>query len=143
MFKAKFTGLKEVITRLEQFDKKLALGVDEELSKGALNISLQARLRCPKGRRQRIASSIAADIASKYRKTVTVGVSFAPFVEFGTGVRVFQTPEFNFTPEMREYAREFYVNGLGKEPARPFLLPSFEVEKPQILKRIKENVFKF
>lgn len=142
MFKIKIHGLSEVLKRIESYDKKLADGVDDILSQGAVNIAETARLRAPKGKSGALSASIMADTSMKYRKLVSVGVSYAPFVEFGTGSRVFDTKNgFTFTKEMRDYAMDFYVSGKGRLPATPFLFPAYTEEILKIRKQIKKLFF--
>lgn len=141
MIRVQINGLREVMKRIEKVDKALATKVGDELTTGARNIESQAKAYAPKGRTGELAGSIEADVSQPYDKRVSVSAPYAPFVEFGTGVRVFQNPSFNFTPEIRAYAMEFYVNGLGKQPAHPYLFPAFEQEKLQIIKRIKKVLF--
>ena len=141
MFKAEIKGLKELQLKIERYDKDLSVRIDKELSDGAENIAVMARSKAPKGRSGKLGASISADVTRKFNKSISVGVIYAPYVEFGTGVKVFQNPSFNFTPEMRLYAREFYVTGKGKQPAHPFLFPSFVIEKKRIIDRIKQVLF--
>lgn len=142
MFKTTIQGLAGVLKKIESYDKKLATDVDDILSEGANNIASAARIRAPKGKSGALAASISADTSMKYRKTVGVGVSYAPFVEFGTGVRVFDNKDgFTFTPEMRAYAMDFYVSGKGRLPSSPFLFPAYEAEVIEIKKRIKKLLF--
>lgn len=140
MFKTTIQGLSGVLKKIESYDKKLAADVDDILSEGANNIARSAAARAPKGKSGALAASISADTSMKYRKAVTVGVSYGPFVEFGTGSRVFDTG-FQFTPEMRAYAMEFYVSGKGRLPPSPFLFPAYTEEVIKIKERIKQLFF--
>ncbi len=140
MFKAKIEGLNAVLKKIEQYNKALAEGVDLELNEAAINIANNARILAPKGKTKELANSIGFDISKKYNKSVFVDASYAAFVEFGTGSRVFDAP-FQFTPEMKDYAREFFVSGKGKMPARPYLFPSYTKELIQIRTRLKRLFF--
>lgn len=141
MFNVEIQGLTQVLSKIEAYSKELADGLDEELSLAAENVANMARVRAPKGRSGQLAASITADIGQRFSKTVSVPVLYAPYVEFGTGLKVFKSPSFNFTPEMKAYAMEFYVSGLGKEPPLPYLFPSLEVEKVRLMTRIKQRFF--
>jgi HK97 gp10 family phage protein len=141
MFKTEIKGLKELQVKLEQYDKNLANKIDEQLSIGAENIAVLAKSKAPVGRSGKLGASISADVSQRFSKSISVGVPYGAFVEFGTGSKVFKTPEFNFTPEMKAYALEFFVSGKGKQPASPFLFPSLEIEKKRIIFRIKEVLF--
>ena len=66
---------------------------------------------------------------------------YAPYVEFGTGTEVSKgfAKEYGVAPEgLPEYAMEFFVNGKGRLPARPFLFPAWFKEQREFMKRIKE-----
>lgn len=141
-FKASIQGLSETLRKIEKYNTQLAVDIDGQLTVAANNVANAARLRAPKGKTGLLTASIRTDTSVKYSKKVEVAHFVAPYVEFGTGVKVFQNPVFNFTPEMRAYAREFYVSGKGRQPAQPYLFPSLEAEKPKLLNRIKEVLFK-
>lgn len=141
MFNVEIKGLNQVLSNTEKYSKDLANGIDQELSTAAENVAVMAKVRAPKGRTGELVSSISANISTKFSKSISASAPHAPFVEFGTGVRVFKTPEFNFTPEVRAYAREFFVSGKGRQFPHPFLFPSLEVEKPRLITRIKERLF--
>ena len=53
-------------------------------------------------------------------------VHYAPYVEFGTGYGFKDYP----FEEWEEYARDFYVNGLGRMLPSPYLFPAFQKNKP-------------
>jgi HK97 gp10 family phage protein len=140
-FQVEVQGLSQLKKKLDNFDKNLSTGVDEELSVGAINIENKARQLAPHGKTGELGASIFSNVSRPFQKEVGSSLFYAPFVEFGTGVNVFKGP-FEFTPEMRAFAREFFVSGKGILPAQPFLFPALIEEKPNIIKRIKEKVFK-
>ncbi len=142
MYNVSIQGLPEVLQKIESYSKELADGIDNDLSTAAKNTAALAIARAPFGRTGQLKGSIRANTTIRFSKTVSATVIHAPYVEFGTGLKVFKTPSFNFTPEMRAYAREFYVSGRGREPAQPFLFPSLEIEKVRLINRIKERLFK-
>lgn len=136
-------GLRETLQKIEAYSVKIADDIDNELSTAVKNVRDQARVRAPKGKSGLLAASINADTSVRFRKSVGSPLYHAPFVEFGTGSQVFKNKiGFVFTPEMRVFAMEFYITGLGRMPASPYLFPSYEGEKPKLLNRIKEVLFK-
>jgi len=141
-YTAKIAGLDQVLRNIERYSKELADGIDKEISTGAKNIAVSAALKAPKGKSGELGGSISVLNPVKYSYAVSVSAPYAPFVEFGTGLRVFKTPEFNFTPEIRAYARQFFVSGKGRLYPTPFLFPAYEYEKLQIVKRVKAILFK-
>ncbi len=140
MFKAKIEGLSSVLRKIESYDKKLAVDVDVILSEGMNNVAINAAILAPVGKSGALGGYIKADTSVKYHKSVTVYAPYAAYVEFGTGSRVFDSP-FQFTPEMKAYAMDFFVTGRGRMPARPFLFPAYTAEVIKIRQRIKQLFF--
>lgn len=138
MFNVKIEGLQEVLSKIESYSKELFADVDAELSAGVENIAGKARAAAPIGNSGELSSSISHGKRGNYSYFVSVSASYAPYVEFGTGSKVFKTPIFNFTPEMRDYAREFFVSGKGRLPATPYLFPAYEAEKVKVVQRIRQ-----
>lgn len=142
-FKAQIKGLKEVIQKIEAYDKKLGNDVSTELDNGARNMASMAKAMAPMGRAGALKSTIGFSSLDKYNKEVFANAPYAAYVEFGTGSKVFQAKSgFMFTPEMRTFAMEFYVNGMGRMPARPFMFPALEAEKVEIIKRVRAILLK-
>lgn len=142
MIHLKIKGLNETLARINKYSKELAAKIDKEIKDGADNVATGARLRAPKGKTGVLAASIITGRVGSYSYFVSVPPTYAPFVEFGTGIKVFKTPEFNFSPEMKSYAREFYVSGKGKQSPSPFLFPALEKEKPRIVSRVRAILLK-
>jgi len=68
---------------------------------------------------------------------VEVKVDYAQYVEFGTGAFA---AEYLATKDkdLREYAMTFYETGRGRLPARPFLFPAAEAERPKHIERMRK-----
>lgn len=142
-FKVKIEGLDRVIKQIEAYDKKLGDDVSAELEKGAQFASEKAKQLAPNGESGRLKSSIGFASIDKYNKMFFASAPYAAYVEFGTGSRVFESKSgFAFTPEMREFAREFYVNGMGRMPATPFMFPALEIAKLEIIKNVRSLLLK-
>lgn len=141
-FKGEIQGLGKVIARIAAIDKGLATGVDNILTQGAINIQNRAKQLAPVGRSAQLGHFIFADVTGHNTKEIDAFAPYAPYVEFGTGIRVFQSKSgFEFTDEMKAYAKEFYVNGKGRQPAQPFMFPALETERPRILAAVKQLFF--
>ena len=78
--------------------------------------------------------SIALEPISELTYTVEAKAKYAPYVEFGTGGLV------DIPTGYEQYAAIFKGKGIRKVNlrARPFLIPAFENEVPQLMKRLKE-----
>ena len=138
-FQAKIQGLASVIKKIEAYDKKLGEGVSIELRTAVDNAATTARSLAPTGATNLLRSSIGSNEIDKYNKSFFANAPYAAYVEFGTGSMVFKAKSgFMFTPEMREFAKEFYVNGKGRQPATPFMFPALEQEKVKVIGRIKK-----
>lgn len=138
MFKAEIKGLDQVIKKIEQYDKTLAAKIDAELTNSAVTMSRIARAAAPQGKTGELAMSIYADVSTKFDKRVVASAPYAAYVEFGTGINVFKSRTgFTFTPEMKAYAKEFYVNGMGRMPAQPYFFPAYTFAANSLLKRLR------
>lgn len=138
-FKTKITGLREVIKKVEAYNQKMGDDISVALDNGVQFAVSQAKQLAPIGRTGALGGFISADLSRKYDKSFTAHAPYSAYVEFGTGSRVFQAKSgFMFTPEMKAFAREFYVNGMGRMPASPFMFPALELAKVEIIKNIKK-----
>lgn len=137
VFTMKAGSLEKVLKNIENYDKKVALGIDHELSEAAENVAALAKIHAPN---PKIAATIQAVTTKPYSKSVEVNHKRAAYEEFGTGRYVFQSA-YKFTSEQKAFAKLFYVNGLGTTPANPYLFPAFDVEIPKLLSRIKKVLF--
>lgn len=138
-FKGQIQGLTQLKAKLDKYNKDLSVGVDGILSDGAMQIASIARSRAPKGNQGKLPASIKADVSVPFKKTIEASAPYAAYVEFGTGSRVFENRiGFEFAPEVKEFAMEFYVNGKGKIPATPFMFPALEQGKVQIIQDVKK-----
>lgn len=65
--------------------------------------------------------------------------SYSAYVEYGTGK--FAAAYVPTLPiELQEYARTFFVNGLGRIPARPFIWPAIEKGRKDLIDRLKAQI---
>lgn len=138
-FRSEIKGMKELRDKIGRYNKSLAVDVDTVLSQGAMDIAAKARELAPEGFKGTLKNSISANIGDHDSKSISADAYYAAYVEFGTGSRVFQNNRgFTFSQEMKEFAKQFYVNGKGREPARPFMFPALEEGKVNIIKNIKK-----
>lgn len=140
-FKAEIPGLQRLIARIEQHDQNLASKVDDIFKQGATNIATSAKANVPPGvGMEEIADSITVDNSTPHSYVIGTDRLLAAYVEFGTGMFVFDS-SFPFTDEQKIYARQFYINGLGRTHSNPFLFPAMTDEAPKILARVRKLLF--
>lgn len=138
-FHSRIEGLEKVIKKIDAYDKSLSTGISLALDEGAALAASTARVTAPTGKRGLLKASIGSSSLGKYDKQFYALAPYSAYVEFGTGSRVFEAKSgFMFTPEMKEFASEFYVNGRGRMPASPFMFPALELAKKEIIKNIKK-----
>jgi hypothetical protein len=110
--------------------------VEEEIELAAFGAKGDAISKC-------ISTSVASSINVEVKPesfVLEATDKIAPYIEFGTGGQVFQTSVFNFTPEMKAYAKRFYVNGEGRTSAHPFLFPAAFDNYKEMVKNVKKRV---
>jgi len=129
-------NISDVFKKLDTLDVKLQAEVKNEMNASALTIQSSAKRLAPVDLGF-LRNSIYLKEESKENSVVyTVGAraKYAPYIEFGTGGEV------SVPAGYEELAKIFK----GKNAARvnirpqPFLIPSFEVEKPKLIERIKK-----
>ena len=102
----------------------------------SLNIERGAKRNAKSVDTGRLRSSITPD-HSGTEANVEVKVKYAQYVEFGTGAFA---AEYLATKDkdLREYAMTFFETGKGRLPARPFLFPAAEAERPKHIERMRK-----
>jgi hypothetical protein len=139
-FTMRVQGIEGVLRNIERIDRFAASGIDEELTEAAKNVAQEARITAPKRKNGNLRASISADTSTRFRKSVIAGAKYAPYVEFGTGKKVFQGA-YNFTSEEKKYAKLFFVSGKGRTRSHAYLFPAFHREIPRLQQRIKKRLF--
>lgn len=139
----KIKGLDQLIRELRKFGKDAEQIVVKEIGITAGQIEFKASNRKP----FILASTPINKKIENRGLTAKVGVEgknpFPAYVEFGTGSNftdLVNSDPSNYDSEVRELAREFYINGLGTLPAQPYLFPSFFEERPKLLENLKREL---
>lgn len=126
---AKIKGLGTVLRNMKIYSKKLKEDLTLETARSVSEIERQAKLKVIRD------YALRQSIYSKMDYTKVVGevgatLFYAPYVEFGTGLKV-KVPQ-----GYESFAMQFYVNGKGKTGPSPYLIPSFLEE----MKNYKKNI---
>lgn len=128
-------GFEKVFGKLEKLNEKLDEAIDNELKASALNVETNAKIDCPVDMgtlRRSIHYDAGINGKSKYHAVLS-NLKYAPYVEFGTGGKV------SVPKGYEEYAMLFKgkkkVVGIN---AHPYLIPNFEIEKRNLIERLKK-----
>jgi HK97 gp10 family phage protein len=129
---ANISGLKELEKKLSALSKETESITANEINASALTIMRNAKRNVVVDNGF-LRNSIGLEAMSNLTYTVEAKAKYAPYVEFGTGGLV-EIPN-----GYQEYAALFKGRGIRKVNlrARPFLIPAFENEIPQLMKRLK------
>ena len=169
--KVEVLGDREVVATIRRLRVETVTMVQKAISKAAIAIDRGAKRRVAvdTGRlRSSIRPYFKAGRGGLYAATVGTNVKYAPFIEFGTsvvgsrtnkqplpegyvhGTRHKPIPVEALIPWARRHGMDeedaggvaFAIASRPGLPARPFLFPAFEEERPKLLKSIREIVFR-
>lgn len=132
-FGLNLTGIKEVENALKVMDKQLKQDVGNEINASALNIQSSAKRLAPVDLgflRNNIALVPIGDLTF----AVEAKAKYSAYIEFGTGGQV------KVPAGYEDLAMMFKGRGLRTINIRPqpFLIPSYETEKPKLIQRLKK-----
>ncbi len=141
-FNIDITNISDVLKKLDKFNEEVQQNVKDEVNASALNILSSAKRLAPidLGTLRRSIFLKEKDLDNG-GYVFTVGASrklapYAPYIEFGTGGEV------TVPKGYEELAILFKGKNLRKINIRPqpFLIPSFENEKPKLIDNILKVV---
>jgi HK97 gp10 family phage protein len=137
MIRFKIEGMKEAIRDLKDWELEKIRQSRLQIERSAINIEREAKNLCPVDDqilRPSIAKKVTAtDSGRVLEAEVGTVVEYAPFVEFGTGSGV------SVPAGQEEFAMQFKGKTGRKRnyPARPFLFPAWERERPKFVKSME------
>ena len=137
MIRFKIEGMKEAIRNLKDWELEKIRQSRLQIERSAINIEREAKNLCPVDDqilRPSIAKTVTAtDSGRVLEAEVGTSVEYAPFVEFGTGSGV------SVPAGQEEFAMQFKGKTGRKRnyPARPFLFPAWEQERPKFVKSME------
>ena len=159
-FALDISGIKGVEAAIKRIDTKATKGLSDEMAASAINIERSAKRLAP-GNLGKLRQSINHDTGNSLFKSVFSTVEYAPYVEFGTrgkaripaGYEAFAAQYKGKGAKGAWKAIEFWIKRKGIDPKltfvifrsimrngispQPFMIPSYEKEKPALLKRLK------
>lgn len=133
--KFKVNGLKQLQRELTKMQTDIPKQVESELKVIADEILADALTRVPVDSTMLKVSAFVEKIEGGY--TVGFGARHAAYQEFGTGALV-EVPV-----GYEDFAMEFFVTGLGKTPAQPFLFPAFLAKRDKIVDELEVGLREF
>jgi HK97 gp10 family phage protein len=137
MIRFKIEGMKEAVRDLKDWEVEKIRQSRLQIERSAINIEREAKNACPVDfgiLRSSIAKTVdASDSGRILSAEVGTNVEYAPFVEFGTGSGV------SVPAGQEEFAMQFKGKTGRKRnyPARPFLFPAWEQERPKFVKSME------
>jgi HK97 gp10 family phage protein len=132
-FGINLTGIKEVENALKTMDKHLRQDVGDEINASALNIQSSAKRLAPVDLGF-LRNNIALNPINDLTFEVEAKAKYSAYIEFGTGGQV------SIPAGYEDLAIMFKGRGLRTVNIRPqpFLIPSYETEKPKLIQRLKK-----
>jgi HK97 gp10 family phage protein len=133
MIRFKLEGMKEAVRNIKDWEVEKIRESRLQIERSAINIEREAKNLCPVDDqilRPSIAKKVTAtDSGRVLEAEVGTVVEYAPFVEFGTGSGV------SVPAEQQEFALQFKgkTGRVRNYPARPFLFPAWERERPKFI----------
>ena len=132
-FGINLTGIKEVENALKIMDKHLRQDVGDEINSSALNIMSSAKRLAPIDLGF-LRGQISIEPVNDLTYEVEAKAKYSAYIEFGTGGEV------RIPAGYEDLAKIFKGKGIRTVNIRPqpFLIPSFETEKPKLIDRLKK-----
>ena len=132
-FGLNLTGIKEIEAALKTIDTKLKQDVGDEINASALNIQSSAKRLAPVDLGF-LRNNIALVQETPLTFAVEAKAKYSAYIEFGTGGSV------SIPAGYEDLARVFKGKGNRNINIRPqpFLIPSYETEKPKLIDRLKK-----
>lgn len=131
----KVEGVRDFLSNLKRYQKQIAKDVDTSLNVASKNIAMEAKGNC-------IIPSIAGTIQQSKvgdQYQVTTQGEESAYLEFGTGnfAKALLGP---YPEDWKNMARKFYINGLGRTLAKPYLYPAFQKNAGEAVHEIIDKV---
>jgi HK97 gp10 family phage protein len=132
-FGINLTGIKEVENALKTMDKHLRQNVGDEINSSALKIMSDAKRLAPIDLGF-LRGQISIEPVNDLTYEVEAKAKYSAYIEFGTGGEV------RIPAGYEDLAKIFKGRGIRTVNIRPqpFLIPSYETEKPKLIDRLKK-----
>jgi len=127
------TGIDSLQGAIKNLDEKLTKEVSNEINASSLKIQSDAKKLVPVNMGYLRNSIVLDGELGSLTYNVEARMPYAAYVEFGTGGKV------SIPSGYEEYAALFKgTRKVAGMRSQPYLIPSFEMEKPKLIKRLNE-----
>lgn len=127
------TGIDSLKNTIQKLDEKLTKEVSNEINASSLKIQSDAKKLAPVDMGYLRNSIVLDGELGSLTYNVEARMPYAAYVEFGTGGKV------SIPSGYEEYAALFKgTRKVAGMRSQPYLIPSFEMEKPKLIKRLNE-----
>jgi HK97 gp10 family phage protein len=127
------TGIDSLKNTIQKLDEKLTKEVSNEINASSLKIQSDAKKLVPVDMGYLRNSIVLDGELGALTYNVEARMPYAAYVEFGTGGKV------SIPSGYEEYAALFKgTRKVAGMRSQPYLIPSFEMEKPKLIKRLNE-----
>lgn len=131
----KVEGVAVFKSGLRKYLKLIEEDVDSSLSKASNEIVAEAKANCTL---PSVAATISQSKSGKQYHVTTQGEHSA-YLEFGTGnfAKSLLAP---YPKDWKDMAMNFYINGLGRTPAQPYLYPAYQKNAGEAILEIENKI---
>ena len=130
-------SVRKALAELQKFGKEAEVIIDESTRIGAEVIRDKAITNINglgAGYPEAVGEVVVSKADINYYTINVQGVPMAAYIEFGTGAHV-EVPN-----EWKGLAWQFYVNGKGTLPPKPYLYPAFSQGREQYQKQLEKAI---
>ena len=132
MMAAEAKNIDKLISKLENLKN---IDLDEVLNKACILVENDAKKKCPVDKGQ-LRNSITHEVEGK-EAVVGTNTEYAPYVEFGTGIKGENSP----SPPKANVGQGYRSDWVG-QVAQPFLYPALANNKDKVLKQVRPDLIK-
>lgn len=131
-------GLDKAVAKLKKFGVDGKKALKEELEDTATTIEIGATQKAPTSIKGLIDKKVSN--GGLFWRVGVVGEDPLPaYFEFGTGASAREILA-NYSEEIKEIARQFYINGQGTLVGKPYLFPTWLAETPKLVVNLEKRL---
>lgn len=132
---ARVEGLEAFKKGLKSYAELMQKDADTQLKDVTNAIATSAKGRA---KSESVASTISA-VKTDEGYAVTTQGEISAYLEFGTG-NFAKALLSTYPKDWTDMARRFFISGAGRMPAQPYLYPSYQEKRNELIKNLKEAI---